>query len=48
MKDQDAITTVIAFLLALPWLARVLSSGKVIWRALADSQKVKGNKNAAR
>jgi hypothetical protein len=41
MKNQDTITTVITFLLVLPWLARTLASGKAIWRALADREKRK-------
>jgi hypothetical protein len=41
MKNQDTITTVITFLLVLPWLARTLASGKAIWRALADREKGK-------
>jgi hypothetical protein len=41
MKDQDAATIVIAFLLILPWLARALASTKAIWQALTDRQKQK-------
>jgi hypothetical protein len=47
MKNQDTITTVIAFLLVLPWLARVVVSAKAIRRALTDGQKMKARKNAA-
>ena len=45
MKNQDTITTAIALLLVLPWLARGLASGKAIWRALADREKRKGIKS---
>jgi hypothetical protein len=39
MKSQDTITTVITFLLVLPWLARGLASGTAIWQALTNGQK---------
>jgi hypothetical protein len=46
MKNQDTGTIVIAFLLILPWLARLLASTKAIWQALTDA-KTEGRKNAA-
>jgi hypothetical protein len=47
MNNQDTITTLIAFLLLLPWLVRVLASGKSIWRALRENQRMRGRKNAS-
>jgi len=47
MKNQDTVTTVIAFLIILPWLARVLASAKAICRAVMDGQQLKGRKDAA-
>jgi hypothetical protein len=47
MNNQDTITTLVAFLLVLPWLARVLASGKTIWRALRENQKMRERKNAS-
>jgi hypothetical protein len=47
MENQDTITTVIAFLLVLPWLARALASLKAIWRALREDQDVRRRKSAA-
>jgi hypothetical protein len=41
MKDGDTITTVITFLLVLPWLARVVVSSKAIWRALMEGHNKK-------
>jgi hypothetical protein len=41
MKNGDTITTVIAFLLVLPWLARVVVSSKAIWRALMEGHNKK-------
>jgi hypothetical protein len=47
MNNQDTVTTLIAFLLVLPWLVRVLASGNAIWRALRENQKIRGRMNAA-
>jgi len=41
MKNGDTIATVIAFLLVLPWLARVVVSSKAIWRALMEGHNKK-------
>jgi hypothetical protein len=34
MKNGDTITTVLTFLLVLPWFARLIASAKAAWRAL--------------
>jgi hypothetical protein len=41
MNNGDTITTVIAFLLVLPWLARMVVSSKAIWRALMEGHNKK-------
>ena len=41
MNNGDTITTAIAFLLVLPWLARVVVSFKAIWRALMEGHNKK-------
>ena len=41
MDNGDTITTVIAFLLVLPWLARMVVSSKAIWRALMEGHNKK-------
>jgi hypothetical protein len=41
MNNGDTITTVIAFLLVLPWLARVVVSSKAIWQALMEGHNKK-------
>jgi hypothetical protein len=41
MKNGDTITAVIAFVLVLPWLARMVVSSKAIWQALTDGHNKK-------
>jgi len=41
MKNGDTIATVIAFLLVLPWLARLIASAKATWRAVTAGQNKK-------
>jgi hypothetical protein len=43
MKNGDTIATVIALFLVLPWLARLITSAKAIWRALTAGQNKKRN-----
>jgi hypothetical protein len=44
MKNGDTIATVIAFLLVLPWLARLIVSAKAVWRALTGRQQYEKTK----
>jgi hypothetical protein len=41
MKNGDTIAMVIAFFLVLPWLARLIVSAKVVWRALTEGSSMK-------
>jgi hypothetical protein len=43
MKNGDTITTVLTFVLVLPWLARLIASAKAAWRALDGRPNKKRN-----
>jgi len=45
MRDQDAATIIITFLLLLPWLGRGAASAAALWRkhVEADDRKAKQN-----
>ena len=41
MKNGDTVAMVVAFLLVLPWLARLIVSAKAVWLALTEGSSMK-------
>jgi UPF0716 family protein affecting phage T7 exclusion len=46
MNDQNSATTIITFLLLIPWLGRAAISAMATWREHTETQRRKARENA--